>query len=173
MNPGTWTRIDQTARNLAPFVTTLLFVVLSCLPLPLPGIGLIAPAITLMAVYYWSIQRPELLPPIAVFVVGFVQDALSGTVLGLSPFVFLLVHAVVVSQRRFFLGKSFLLTWWGFSLVAAGAELILWILASLIAVHLIDTRLVAVQILLTVALFPCVSWLLIRIHRAFLAPADA
>ncbi|MBT3931054.1 MAG: rod shape-determining protein MreD [Rhodospirillaceae bacterium] len=154
-------------------MTTVLFVVLSCLPIPLPGVGLIAPAIALMAVYYWSIQRPELLPPVAVFIIGFVQDALSGGVLGLSPFVFLLVHALVVSQRRFFLGKSFLLTWWGFSLVAVGAELVLWILASLVAVQLIDPEAMAVQTLLTVALFPCVSWLLVRVHRAFLASADA
>lgn len=173
MNAGGWTRIDQLARNVAPLVTTILLVVLSCLPIPVPRIGLVTPAIALMAIYYWSIQRPELLPPVAVFAVGFVQDALSGAVLGLSPFVFLLVQAIVVSQRRFFLGKSFLLTWWGFMLVAAGAELALWILASLVAVHLIDPEPVVVQMLLTIALYPCVSWLLVRVQRAFLATADA
>jgi rod shape-determining protein MreD len=173
MNSGTWSRIDQLARKLAPFVTTVLLVVLSCLPISVSEMGSIAPAISLMAVFYWSIQRPELLPPIAVFAIGFIQDALSGEVLGLSPFVFLSVHAIVVGQRRFFLGKSFLLIWWGFTVVAAGAELILWILASLIALHLIDPEPILMQTVLTIALFPCISWLLVRVHRAFLTSADA
>jgi len=87
--------------KLLPFVTTLLFVFFSVLPLHLPGFAEIAPAFALMAVYHWTIYRPDLLPPFAVFVAGVLLDLLSGTLdFGLSPMSLLIARGVLMGQLK-------------------------------------------------------------------------
>jgi rod shape-determining protein MreD len=45
-------------------------VIVSVLPVKIPGYAALTPAITLMAAYHWTIYRPDLLPRIALFAVG-------------------------------------------------------------------------------------------------------
>jgi rod shape-determining protein MreD len=52
--------------TLIPFTSTLVFVLLSVVPLQIPGFAVVTPAFALMAVYHWTIYRPDLLPPVAV-----------------------------------------------------------------------------------------------------------
>ncbi len=166
-----WARLERGLRGLTPLVSTLALTLLSVLPMPLPGFSLITPALTVIAVYYWSMYRPELLPLVAVFLVGLVQDALTGTPLGVSSLVLLLVQGVVVSQRRFFHGKTFLVEWWGFMLVAPCVALANWALLSLYYGVLITPRTVGFQLLLTIAIYPCLAWLLARVQHSVLRSA--
>jgi rod shape-determining protein MreD len=123
-----------------------------------------------MAVYYWSIYRPDLLPLGATFFVGIVQDTLDGTPLGLSSLILVLVQGVVVSQRRFFHGKAFLVEWWGFMLVAPGAIVISWVFASLYYGVLASPRPLGFQLLMTIVLYPCLTWLFARVQHYLLRP---
>ena len=170
MKTGLWRRLVRFSRSLTPLLLTLAVVLASVLPLRIPHFAVVMPLLSMMAVFYWSIYRPELLPAAAVFALGVVQDALGGGPLGLSALVLLLVHGVGVSQRRFFLGKSFAVEWWGFILVASGAALVGWLLASLYYTAWIDPGAVLAQALLTMALYPCFSWLFARSARIFLRP---
>ncbi len=166
-----WHRFDRAVRGLTPLALTLLLALLSVVPLRIPGFAPITPALTVIAVYYWSIYRPDLLPLIAIFLVGIVQDALGGTPLGLSSLVLLLVQAVVVAQRPFFHGKTFLVEWWGFMLVAPGALLAGWILASLYFGAVVTPKPLGFQLLLTIAFYPCLTWLLARVQQRVLRHA--
>ena len=163
-------RVDFGARAFVPVAVSLLLVLLSVVPLGIPGYGVMAPLFSLMAVYYWSIHRPDLLPNFAVFGIGLLQDILSGLPLGVLALVFLLVRAVVVSQRRFLLGKSFLLVWWGFALVVAGASFAIWLLVCVLERSLIDLRPAFFQAVMTLATFPFLTWLFARAQRAYLRP---
>lgn len=164
-------RLERGIRGLTPFVTTLALVLLGTLPLPLPGFATVMPWLTLMAVYYWSIYRPDLLPLVATFLLGLVQDSLGGTPLGLNVSVLLVVQGVVVSQRRFFHGKTFLVEWWGFMLVAPGAALAAWVLVSLYFGVLVGPQPLAIQVLLSIALYPCLAWLFARAQHHLLRSA--
>ncbi|MBT4770771.1 MAG: rod shape-determining protein MreD [Rhodospirillaceae bacterium] len=166
-----WHRLDFIARNLSPFAITLFLVVLSVVPTHIPGFGTIVPALSLMAVYYWSIFRPDLIPAWTVFLVGLFQDILVSTPLGLHALILLLVRATVVSRRRFFMGNSFFIMWGGFMLVAAGALAIGWEVLSLLNLTMINPSSLAFQYFLTVGLFPCFTWLFIRVQQAFLPQA--
>ena len=77
-----WNRLDLVARSLSPMAITLLLVMVSVLPMHIPFFGTVSPVLSLMAVYYWSIFRPDLMPSFAVFGAGLFQDILSGTPLG-------------------------------------------------------------------------------------------
>jgi rod shape-determining protein MreD len=164
-------RLDQTARNLVPFSLTVLLVFVGELRWPLPGFSMIAPMLPLMAVYYWAIYRPDLLPAYAVFFVGLLLDLLGGGPLGVHVLVFLLVFGTMTLQRRFFLGKPFFVVWLGFALVGVGASVVSWALFSLLLHKGMTVWPLLFQLVLTLALYPFVSWLFIRIQRDFLGRA--
>ncbi len=171
MTAGLRDRIERALLGLAPLVLTLALVFLGVLPWPVPDFAPVTPWLTLMAVYYWTIYRSELLPPSAIFLVGLVQDGLSGTPLGLNVLLLLLAHGVVVSQRRFFYGKTFLVEWWGFMLVAPGVMLVGWLLGSLYNGALMAPGPIGFQLLLTMAFYPCLAWLFARAQHYLLRPA--
>ena len=159
-------RFGRALRSTIPGLLLLLCIFVAALPTGIPQFADITPFLSLMAVYYWSIYRPDLLPVYIVFLAGLVQDVVTGGPIGMMALVLILVHGIGVSQRRVFLGKSFPVEWWGFGLVAIGAGAVAWILTSLYFVHLLDPKFIAVQALLTVAVYPLVTRLFSRASRA-------
>lgn len=170
MKPNFWQRLDVFVRGSTPFVLTLVLVVLGQVPLHLPGFAEVAPLLPLMAVYHWAVYRPDLLPAVAVFFAGLLQDALSGMPFGVNAMVFVLVHMAVMSQQVFFTGRSFMIIWLGFSLVAAGATVLTWVLTALMFSAVVTPDAVLVQYLLTVGVFPLLAWLMVRWQQSVLAP---
>ncbi len=168
MNAVFWQRLDKAARSITPFGLTLFLVVLSVVPTRIPDYAEIAPVLALMSVYHWAIYRPNLMPLWAVFILGFLQDLLSGVPLGLYIIVFLTVYGVVLSQRRFFAGKSFMLYWLGFGIIAFGAALESWMLASLWNLTLLKFETVFFQYLVSLGIFPIVAWIFLRWQQALL-----
>src|SRR5207248_10284813 len=67
-------RVNSNVARMLPIATTLLAATIAILPVPVPGYAALTPAFTLMAVYHWTIYRPDLLPPIGVFAIGLAQD---------------------------------------------------------------------------------------------------
>jgi len=159
-------RFGRALRSTIPGLLLMLCIFVAALPTGVPYFADVTPFLSLMAVYYWSIYRPDLMPVLLVFAAGLVQDVVTGNPIGLMALVLVLVHGVGVSQRRVFLGKSFPVEWWGFGLVALGAGILAWMLASLYNVFLLDPTTVAVQALLTVAVYPLVTRLFSRAARA-------
>jgi len=168
MKPTIWFRLDQWARRMTPFALTLLLVILNMLPVYVPGFARVVPVLALIAVYHWTIYRPDLMPAHAVFFIGAAQDMLSGAPLGINALVFLTVYGVVLWQRRFFVGKPFLIAWLGFAIVAAGATLQSWALVSAFYLTLVAPRPLAYQYLLTLGFFPLLAWIFLRWQQAFL-----
>ena len=54
-------RVDITARRLVPFGVTLILMLFAITPTYVPGLSHVTPMYALMAVYFWSIYRPDLL----------------------------------------------------------------------------------------------------------------
>jgi rod shape-determining protein MreD len=160
--------MDVWVRHLIPFGMSFALVLLSVIPVGLPGYSSIAPLLPVMGVYYWAIYRPDLLPAWAAFVIGLLADILAGTPLGVNALVLLLVQCVTASQRRFFLAKSFLVAWWAFAVLAAGAIGLIWLLVSLLDGRLIDPGPVAVDYIVMLGLFPVLTRLLAQTQMAFL-----
>jgi rod shape-determining protein MreD len=161
-------RIDQWVRHLLPLSLTLVLVLISAMPMRLPGFAAVAPLLPLIGIYYWAIHRPDLLPASMAFLIGVFNDIIAGLPLGVTPLIYLLVQGMASSQRRFFLGKPFLVAWWGFGLVAAAALTLQWILCSMLFGRLVESRAVLVELLMTVSSYPLLSWLFARTQLALL-----
>jgi rod shape-determining protein MreD len=168
---GFWYRFEMAARGLTPLILTLMLALLMVVPLRIPDFAPVTPALTVIAIYYWGIYRPDLAPMVAVFAIGMFQDMVAGTPLGLTSLVLITVYAVAASQRRFVHGKTFLVEWWGFMLVAPVAALVSWILASLYFATLVAPRPLGFQLLLTITLYPALAWLFARAQQHLLRPA--
>jgi rod shape-determining protein MreD len=157
------------AGRLVPAVTTLIFAVISVVPLHIPGFAAVMPALALMAAYHWTIYRPDSLPLGAVFFIGLLLDLLNGTsYLGTTALMLLLARTVVLGQRRHLVNRVFPVLWLGFLVLTAGAIGFEWLLVSLLQGTLLGPRPFVFQAVLTVACFPAGSYLLAWVHRAFL-----
>lgn len=168
MSPTFWSKLDAWARQLTPFGLTMLLLLIGVVPLHVPGFGAVTPVLPLIAVFHWALYRPQLMPAVAVFAIGLLQDALTGTPIGVSAAVFVLVHGVVNTQRRFFFGKSFAIAWLGFALVSSAAFVLTWVLVSAFHGVLIQPQALFFQALLTLGCFPLLAWALLRWQIAFL-----
>ena len=168
MTPSLWHRLDLLARQLTPSMLTLILVIISVVPIRILNFSTVVPLLPLMSVYHWAIFRPRLLPAYAVFLIGILQDILTGSPIGVNSFVFLLVYGAVLSQKRFFTGKSFFILWLGFSLIAAGASGLNWLAVSILNVSVVEFHTSVFQYLLTLGFFPAVAWVFLCWQRIFL-----
>lgn len=155
--------------SLLPVATTVLAMLLSIEPIRIPGYAAVTPAFTLMAAYHWTIYRPDLLPALALFVIGTLQDLLTGGLPGVTALILLLARAIVLTHRQHFANRPFPLVWAGFTALTCGAMLLLWTLHSLLSAELLDIRGPVFRAVLTVSVFPVASFLLGRTQRALMS----
>ncbi len=161
-------RVDNGAARLLPIATTVLAAAIAILPVRIPGYAALTPAFTLMAAYHWTIYRPDLLPPLALFVVGTAEDLLTGAPLGVTALLLLLARAVVLSHRRYFVNRLFPFVWTGFTILTAAAMFAFWALHCLLDMTLLDVRSTVFRAVLTIAIFPVASLFLGRTQRALM-----
>ena len=128
-------------KSTIPFFTILFLIIVMVLPYKFTVVGDIMPFLTLIGVYYWSVFKPELLPVSVVFVLGLFQDILLGSPLGLMSLLLVVVQQFIFFQGRQFLERDFLLT-------------------SLYFRAVLDYWGVIGQILLTIAFYPIITWIL-------------
>jgi rod shape-determining protein MreD len=155
--------------KLLPSLLTAALAILTVVPVGIPDYAVVTPNFVLMSIYHWSIYRPEHLPYLAVFLIGLLVDLLTtapGSIVGLTPLLLLITRSTVLARRRFFVGRSFPLVWWGFALVVAMFDLLVWLVDSALAGSLLEPRSLAFQAVLTIAFFPLVTLLFARVQRA-------
>lgn len=141
-----------------------LLLLLSAFPFSIAHLDEIRPAFLLMAVYYWAILRPPM--PLAVFALGLILDLLSSYPTGMSALVLVTVQWLTSSQRKFFLGQSFLVIWAGFALVVVAAGVVQWAVISLFNMALPPAKSMLISALLSTFLFPLMVLPLSRVYKA-------
>lgn len=158
-------KLDWAARLL--FAQGVLFglLVLNLIGFAIPYTGEIRPMFVLMAVYYWAIYRPTLVPPFVVFALGIVMDIISDYPLGMNAFVLLAVQWSVRRQRVFLMGQSYGMVWIGWAAVCALAACLHWLLFSLFSWQVISPQPAISSVILSIGLYPLVTLILIGVHR--------
>ena len=157
-------KIINFGRICIPVVLSVFLIFFAVLPYGLSKSALAAPILALISVYYWSVFRPDLMPASAAFLLGLLVDILSAGPPGLYALVFILVHLAASGQRRALAGKSFAVGWLGYFLIAAGAAVITWALASMFNATILDYRPILVIHAVGTAAYPLVAVLLARIQ---------
>ena len=86
----------------------------------------------------------------------------------MNAFVLLALYGLVVSQRRYFFGKSFGVLWWGFATAAIVIGALEWALMSILSGQFLAVTPVAVEQLTAAALYPVIAYIFVLTHRSIL-----
>jgi rod shape-determining protein MreD len=168
---ATWgRRLDVAARHSFPAVSTILLMLFTEVPFNVEGQSAVLPAVTLAAVWFWSVFRPASMPPPIVFAIGLLLDLLGYLPIGCGVLTLLLVHGVAQRWRRTLTQQGFVVVWLAFLCVAAGASGLIWALISLLSLQLMPPGPALFQATLTSALYPALAILLARAHRTIADP---
>ncbi|MEX2250192.1 MAG: rod shape-determining protein MreD [Parvibaculum sp.] len=167
-SPTPAARAGRIFMTVAPFVMGLACVLLSFVPFGRIFGSSLTPAFALMAIYYWAIVRPEMFPPLAVFAVGLVFDLLSGGIIGLWAFVYVVTYAVVISQRTLVVNAPFSVFWLGFLAVATFAGALAWAVVSIFYGMPVPPSSLVQHMVLTVAVFPVFAMIFGRVQTRVL-----
>ena len=160
MQPTVWQKVDSQARRILPFGLTMIVLLFGLTPTYIPGLAQITPMYALIAVYFWSIYRPDLMGYGPGFAIGILEDLLTGAPLGVCTLTLLLTQWIVFNRQKFFHAKPFGVTWLMFVLVAFGAVFLKWIVIGLVAENgLTPFGDLFAAYLITVTVYPVIAWM--------------
>lgn len=162
--------LDHTGRFAVAYVAIFIFFLIDLVSLSSVGAGLTNFPFFLIAVYYWSLYRPTLLPVWLVFTAGIITDIISGAPLGLNAALLVLVRFIIANQRRYLAGQTFIVVWLGFCLVLTLSLLFQWGIIALTALALFPMHDFGFVLLSGIAIFPLASAILHLTHK-FLRPS--
>jgi rod shape-determining protein MreD len=89
------------------------------------------PMLVLIPLFYWAMVKTPYLDFIPIMLLGFVQDFMDGTVVGLNVFIFLSLYFVVHYQKIFPLDSSF-----GFAYLAFSASTLVLLTVKYVLISL-------------------------------------
>lgn len=163
--PSFGRRLDLIARYCFPGSVTLVLMLLTQAPLGIRGQAELMPAVTLACVWFWSLVRPDTMPPPMVFVIGLLADLMGYLPLGICAFTMLAVHAVAISLRRRLVQLGFAPIWALYALVALAASLLIWLLVMLLTFRLLSPMPALFQAVLATAVYPVLAIPFSAAHR--------
>lgn len=143
---------------------TIFFLLLNVASFSLPHASDYKPFFLLMAVYYWSIYRPTVMPFLYTFVLGLVMDLLTSVPPGLNALSLVLLQMIVQKSRLFLMGQPYIMVWLGFVIVCFVNALFIWLVMCGFTVFTpVWPSLIAA--LLSIFIFPLVSLALHSVHK--------
>lgn len=157
--------------GIVPFACGVLSAVLANLPVSFTSGLLPPPLLALMPVYFWTLVRPDLMPPWAAFVLGLVQDLLSGMPPGVWAASFIAAYALVDRQRDSFAGLSGWAAILGFGVVALIANVCAFLLVSFYFLRIPPVTPALGLLVVTVVLYMPAVFVLGGIHRRLVGSA--
>jgi rod shape-determining protein MreD len=157
--------------GIVPFVCGVLCVALASFPVSFTSGLLPPPLLGLMPLYFWSVVRPDLMPPWAAFALGLTQDLLSGMPAGVWAASFIAAYAVVDRQRDSLAGLSGWGAILGFGVVALIANICSYLLIALYFHTFPPVSPVLGMLVVTVALYIPAVFVLGVIHRRLVGSA--
>ena len=108
----------------------------------------------LPAIYYLGVFRPAFIPPWLLFLMGLLQDLLTGLPLGIRSLLFITVYSLAKYQRIYFAGQSFMILWAGYIVLTGILGCGTYLLLSLLLWHLLPVYDFMFEILLMITIFP-------------------
>lgn len=163
-------RVDWAAKLILAQGIIILLMLLNIVSFSLPHAGEFKPFFLLMAVYYWSIYRPTLIPSAYVFALGIVMDLEAGLPVGLSALLLVLCKVIVQSQRVFLMGQPYVTVWIGFALICVVHVFVMWLVTSLQAMMLMPASSILVAAGFSILIFPLISLILLGVHKLLPLP---
>ena len=140
-----------------PLVVSILWLLLSFMPLKSEISANARPVVGLMCVYFWAIYRPDLFNLWSVFILGAVSDMLSVAPMGINLFMYLLTYTAVVNLIRYVNDKTFEILWAGIALLLPAVLLAGWFLMSVYYAEFLPVKSLFFSYMLSVVAYPLIG----------------
>lgn len=154
---ATWATITTAA------VLMVVSVLLMVTPINLFGGWLPLPMLPLIVIFLYGLDRPASLPPHVSFGAGLLQDLLFGAAIGPWASIYLLVHAAIIWQRSYFMGRDSVVLTSGFAIACFGAAFVYWLEMSILMGRSLPLFAVLWQAVISVLMFPAALLLFRRL----------
>ena len=138
----------------APASITFLLFILYTVPKHIWGLNYVTPLLPLIPIFYWGRLQTSGMPFWFVFLIGLLMDVVSGTPLGLSALLYLLLLTVWRSKSKDINNSGFIAIWTYFMLSLAIFFVIQLAVMSFSATLLHTAPYVFIQWLLTSSFYP-------------------
>jgi rod shape-determining protein MreD len=109
---GVWKQIFLES---VPVLTIIALLLVALIPVRLPSAWAPGGLLPLFGLFYWILVQPRLMKLWAVFLLGLLCDLALNMPLGCYSLTFVIMHTVLITQRRFLIGQGFWLIWPAFS----------------------------------------------------------
>lgn len=146
-------------QGLSPMFFSLFLILMSYVPLNFILSSNIRPAVGMVCVYYWIIHRPDIFNLFSVFILGLVEDIISAVPMGTNIFSLLVLYVLLLNLGRFFNGKPFIVTWYGFAILSLLTLFAKWLIVSIYYGQFLPLVLVFFSYCFSVAAYPLLSLL--------------
>lgn len=159
-------RAELYVRLCIPYLFMGLLLVSSLVAVPYPLALLFDAPFLLIILFYWSVFRPTLVPPLLVFCAGLGFDLLAGLPLpGLSAVLLLVTRLGLIDQRRYLMGQGFTLIWLGYAGVSAMYLFTQWAAFSLSHLQFFPFREFVTAYMVGIVVFPFAYMLIHITHK--------
>ncbi|MHA1538853.1 MAG: rod shape-determining protein MreD [Alphaproteobacteria bacterium] len=152
---------------LMPVLAFSFFILFALAPIRFPYYGILSIDLTKLALFYWSIYRPDLISPYLVFGVGIMDDVFDGEALGISAVICLFLYWVTISKRKLLADLSFFKIWRLSFVVVFICFFVEWIFRLILSGKMIRFEWnFIIQLFFIGILFPLVALILQRFQRS-------
>ncbi len=161
------------SRSLAaifPVSFGLLSAIAANVPISFLGSWLPTPLLSLMVVYFWCLVRPDLMSPGWAFMIGLMEDILSGGPPGVWAASYVATYAVIDRQRDAFAGLSGLGAILGFATAALIACGTAYVVMNFYYWRLLPLSPVVSEFAMTAVCYVPAVYLLGAVHRHLVGP---
>ncbi len=158
-------RIGQVSGKAFPATFTLIFLLLSIVLSRIPGFGQVMPLFTLINIYYWSMFYAGALPYWFLFILGLLQDTLTGQPLGFSSFINIVFAWMLADRMRIQSAPSFAVAWLKFAASACAVILLQWVVIGIYYGRILPLNIPALQWLSSCLAYPLMHVFLTCTYR--------
>ena len=131
-------------------------------PLRIAGGPDLMPMLPLMTLFIWSTVRPRFIPPIVIFIVGILNDVLTGGVLGVWALAFLTSMTIARSRDEDGPNREIGPVWIRFLVTLLIAVIVAWSAGSLAIGQMAPVRPLLIEAVASGVMFPLIAFFSIR-----------
>jgi len=155
-------------KALLPFLSSLLLVLITFIPMHLPIPAFFKPDLAMICVYFWALYRNDLFGIFSCLILGVVVDYFTNAPLGINVLVLVLTDIISAKKASFINTKPFVVTWLVFALFMFGAMALKWSLFSLYDRLFLPLEGVFITYLVSVFIYPLIAKLNITLQNKYL-----
>ncbi|MHA1544102.1 MAG: rod shape-determining protein MreD [Alphaproteobacteria bacterium] len=153
--------------KISPGIFTIFLILFIRVPFEDSDAGMYIPIFSLAFTYYFRLHYPRSGRLWFIFLLGLLEDYLSGGYLGLTPLVLLMVAAIFERQGKVFLQGTFLSEIIIFTFFSMAFSVVYWSVASFIEVEFLRILPFFTQGFITALVYPIYVFLVGRISKRF------